>query len=305
MAVDKGDRSIYLRCSRKGPGHETGDHGQCTITDWVGQVENGRYPNGRRRYACVVRKTKAEVRQALKDLQGNVDARVTPDKTRTVATYLDWWADEVLPTTGVSAETVQRYKWVIGKHLKPHIGKVRLAVLAPTHVQAMLTKLERQGLAPRTRSQVRTILRRALAWVEHTGGLVARSSAAAVDGPRLGGSKIDDRLSASQVKAVLAVAARRCRTTGGDGHDAGDHRACERGDRIEALAVLALRLGLRRGEALAMKWTDVDLDTKTLKVIDAKTPSGKRTIPLVAGTAAALREHRRRRAAGRWHPLAR
>jgi integrase len=111
---------------------------------------------------------------------------------------------------------------------------------------------------------------------------------------------LDDALDAVQVSHLLRVA---------------------EGERLEALACLVLTLGLRRGEALGLRWTDVDLDEKTVTIgrslarvpgrgliaSTPKTASGARTVPLVGNTALVLREHRRHqveerlRAGPAWH----
>jgi integrase len=49
-----------------------------------------------------------------------------------------------------------------------------------------------------------------------------------------------------------------------------------RGDRIEALYVLAVTTGMRQGELLALKWQDIDLDNATLSVRRTLTRSGGR-----------------------------
>jgi integrase len=67
-----------------------------------------------------------------------------------------------------------------------------------------------------------------------------------------------------------------------------------RDDRLHALWRVALLRGLRRGELLALRWADVDLDTRTLHVRAGKTKSAQRVVSLDAATVAALREHRRR-----------
>jgi integrase len=91
-----------------------------------------------------------------------------------------------------------------------------------------------------------------------------------------------------------------------------------RGDRLEALYLTAIGLGLRSGELLALRWSDVDLDAATLAVrhtrnvvtgelAEPKTERSRRTLRLGAELTTALREHRRRQveerlAAGpRWH----
>lgn len=267
---------------------------------WVAQVEAGRHSNGRRRYSRSTRATKAEAIKALRELHKQADAGVSPDHTRTVAAYLDWWADNVLHGS-VKASTEKDYRGILRRWVTPHIGHVRLGKLSPADVQTMMRKLEDEGLSPRTRQYSRAVLVRALRWAEQT-GLVARNAAAIVDGPKIGrAARLDDALTAEEALTVL------------------DH---VHGHQLEALVVLVLRLGLRRGEALALRWRDVDLERKelnvagTLKQLDGrlfidtpKTSAGVRTLPLLPEVATALRDHRRRQAAEQlaagplWHDL--
>jgi integrase len=82
--------------------------------------------------------------------------------------------------------------------------------------------------------------------------------------------------------------------------------------RLHALWVVLVMLGVRRGEALAVRWTDVDLDVGTLAVlaslqrvghelrrVPTKTRGSLRTIPLPAPSVEALRAHRARQNADR------
>ena len=85
-----------------------------------------------------------------------------------------------------------------------------------------------------------------------------------------------------------------------------------RGDRLEALWVCALTVGLRRGELLGLRWSDVDLAAGTLTVrqtllraggqlhfAEPKTERSRRTVPVPEQTMALIRAHRRRQAAER------
>jgi integrase len=74
-----------------------------------------------------------------------------------------------------------------------------------------------------------------------------------------------------------------------------------RGDRLEALYVLAITTGMRQGELLGLQWKDIDLDTRTLRVNRSvydgvisppKTTSSRRTIRLSKLAVAALKYHR-------------
>jgi len=86
-------------------------------------------------------------------------------------------------------------------------------------------------VSPRTRQYARAVLRRALRWAEQN-GLVVRNVAALVDGPKSSGTKLDDDLTAQRARHVIDAAI---------------------GHRLVALALVVLRLGLRKGEALALR----------------------------------------------------
>jgi integrase len=85
-----------------------------------------------------------------------------------------------------------------------------------------------------------------------------------------------------------------------------------RGDRLEALFSVALAIGLRQGEALGLRWQDVELDAGILRIrhalqridgelvlVEPKTMRSRRTIQLPSLAVGALREHRVRQSAER------
>jgi integrase len=176
--------------------------------------------------------------------------------------------------------TYERYKSIITHHLKPHLGHLRLDKLAPEEVQAMFEALRtksggRAGFTPRapaakTVQNVRIVLRaalnQALKW-----GKVTRNVATLVDPPRVEKFAIAP-LTREQAQCLLDAV---------------------RGQRMEALYWLALSLGLRKGEVLALRWADLDFTQRTLRVVGSvqvigskiqivppKTTSSVRTLPL-------------------------
>jgi integrase len=175
---------------------------------------------------------------------------------------------------------------MLNRYVLPGIDHVQLAKLGPQHVQAIMRGLEGRGLSAATRRQARAILRRALRDAERW-GFVTRNAAALVNAPRSEASKLDDVLSLDEARALLDTA---------------------RGTRLEALVTVVLAIGLRKGEALALRWEDVDTDAGTLTVrgtlkrrpgvglvLDTpKTERGRRTIPLPTICLTVLRDHRRR-----------
>jgi integrase len=168
-----------------------------------------------------------------------------------------------------------------------HITKDTLACLLRRHPNVDGVEVGSQ-LDGRTVNYVHTIVHRALKDAVRWGRL-ARNAADAADPPR-GGPKSDAVHSwdAATLREFLAVS--------------GAH-----GDRLRPLWVLLATTGMRRGEALGLRWSDVDLDAGRLRVVqtimqvrskvtigEPKTARGRRPVALGGGTVSVLREHRRR-----------
>jgi len=238
---------------------------------WVGQVELGEI-DGKRQRRRTTAKTKAAVVAKMRAIQ-NQAAKGLPvaNQITTTGDWLNWWAAEILPRS-VEPTTLASYRWILGAYVIPNVGHVPLTKLAPEHVEAMMRKLEGRGLSPRTIAYSRAILRRGLA-IAMKRGKVALNVAALVDAPPKAASRLDDALDAAGASAVLLAAA---------------------GDRLEALAVLVLAVGLRQGEALSLRWEDVDLESGSVTVTKSKTDAGERTIALPAFVVSALRAHQAR-----------
>jgi integrase len=237
---------------------------------YVGRVELGAGPDGRRRRKTVKAKTKSELAQKMRAVHTAIDQGIPlPDQAVTTGQWLEFWLDHVLPTMDLSAKTLSDYRYSATRYVIPAVGRVPLAKLTPEHVEKMMTGLRQQGLT-RTVSYARAVLRMALA-VAMARGRVGRNVAALTRAPKKPPAKLDDALDADAAEAVLAAA---------------------EGDRLEALAVVVLATGIRKGEALRLRWDDLDLDMSTLTVRTAKTDAGRRTIALPGFAGAALRQHR-------------
>lgn len=163
------------------------------------------------------------------------------------------------------------------------MGHHQLGKLEPQVVQAFLNYKLSSGLSPRTVQFLRAILRRALGQALKW-GLVTRNVATLVDPPRV-------------IRPEF-----RCLSP----EEAGQFLRAVRGDRLEALYATTLALGLRQGEVLGLRWADVDLDKRTLRVrtalqwlrgdapklVEPKTRQSRRTLPLPGMIIDHLRAHR-------------
>lgn len=217
--------------------------------------------------------------------------RVAPE----VGQFLERWLADVVKSS-VRPRTHQSYALHVRRDLGPTLGHHQLNKLSPEHVQAMINAKLAQGLSPRTVQIIRAVLRRALGQALKW-GLVARNVATLIDPPRSTKPQIQP-LSPRQGQILLEAA---------------------RGDRLEALYRVALSLGLRQGEALGLRWSDIDMEARVLhvrqalqrvdgalRVVPLKTDRSRRSLPLPEVLVGALHDHRdrqreARRAAGdRW-----
>lgn len=259
----------------------------------ITQRRDGRYESritldgGKRK--CFYGKTRAEVAEKLTKALRDLQQGITPAPEReTVGTFLArWLADVARPS--LRPLTYKSYALIVNHHLIPVLGKVRLARLAPADVQRYMNAKRDAGLSARTVAYHRAVLRKALndalRW-----GSVARNAAALAVPPK----QVRPRLrflSPEDARRFLDVC---------------------RGHRLEALFTVALSMGLRQGEALGLRWEDIDLEAGTLTVshalqrvdgklqlMEPKTQQSHRTLPLPPVALAALREHRRRQLAER------
>lgn len=265
----KGDGSIYQRADGR----------------WIASVESGYEAAGRRR-RTVSAKTRREVAIKLRALQEEIAKGVHSGDT-TLAQWLDHWLDEV-QVHRVKAVTLYNQRRQIERYHKPIIGRVKLSALTPSHVRKLHSELAKRGLSPTTIRQAHATLARALKIAERE-GLVLRNVATLVDVPAPSPNH-HAALTADQARTVL-------------------HWAAERDDaRTLARLTCALVLGMRRGEALGLRWDDVDLDAGDMSIhtglnrvpgvglleTGVKSAASQRVIPIPTGVADILAAWRAR-----------
>ncbi|MBV9707883.1 MAG: site-specific integrase [Chloroflexi bacterium] len=214
---------------------------------------------------------------ALRDQQQGM-LIATPQQT--TQQFLSQWLESY--RASVRIRTYERYEQFIRLQLIPAIGHIQLQKLTAQHIQNMYTKLVKH-LSSSTVNALHNMLHKALKdgvrW-----GVLARNVCDNVDVPRRAYYEIKP-LDADQAKALLKAAA---------------------GDILEALWVLAITTGMRRGEILALKWQDINFEQAMLQVrriftrapgsryieSEPKTEKSKRSIMLASFTVEILRHHR-------------
>ena len=143
----------------------------------------------------------------------------------------------------VRPSTLDKYRRDLEHHVLPRLGHIQLASLGPQHLQHCYSQLISSGLSPASVRHVHAALHRALHQAVRW-GIISRNVADLVVLPQARRTNWHV-LTASEVRRLLAEAA---------------------GDRLEAVYALACTAGMRRGEVLALRWRDVDLDRSVLSV---------------------------------------
>jgi integrase len=214
------------------------------------------------------------------------DGMLTEPSKTTIAEYFDGWLGS---ETGLSGKTLERYRGLAEQQIKPHLAPIPLQKLKPADIERWHQTLLKSGgkggksLSAQTVLHAHRVLRTGLARALRA-EIIARNPATAISPPRIPDKEIR-ALSAAEMADTLA----RLR-----GHD------------LYPIAFLALATGARRGELLALRWTDIDLDKGMVKIERSleetsnglrfkgtKTKNGKRTITLPGNVTETLRQHRK------------
>ena len=241
----------------------------------------------KRRY--VSGKTRQEVADKLADTLSNRNkGLIFEDEGLTVATYLDRWLEDSVRGT-VRESTFSRDKYLVTNHVVPVLGRVKLKNLNAMHLQRLYRDRLDFGLSGSTVQKIHHVLHKALSEAKRLRLIPHHNPASDVKAPRASTKEMHP-LSAQEARLLLEAA---------------------RGDRLEALYVLAVHTGMRRGELLALRWEDVDLDAATVRVRrtltrvdngrrlafgEPKTKKSRRTVRLTPQGVEALRSHRARQA---------
>lgn len=149
-------------------------------------------------------------------------------------TYIEHWLEEAYKPS-VKLLSYQQYRSAVKNHLIPGLGHLPLQKITAAKIQALYAEKRNDGLAPRTITFIHAVLHSALEnavkW-----GLVSRNVAKLVSLPRA---------QRYEAKTLTSEQAKKLLETARESH-------------IEALLVMAVTTGMRRGELLALHWGDID-----------------------------------------------
>lgn len=258
---------------------------------WVGRLDLG-VVGGKRIRPQVTAHTLRELRPKFADLKRRTEQGVTTTND-TLSAWLDEWLDTIVDRE-VKPRTAIGYRQYVNNWIRPNLGTRKLKDVKPEHVRTLHQIMRDAGKSETTIRQAHMILRRALGDA-HTERKIPYNPAAVVKAPKAAKTG-HGVLSRDEARAMLDLLAAY--------GDDGEWWVTSRG-------LVALLLGLRQGEALGLRWSDVDLTPgaeqldlvrqvqrlprKGLVVAPLKTEESigeGRTIPLLPLVAYALTRHR-------------
>jgi integrase len=245
--------------------------------------------DGKRQVRYVTfRGTKREAQAELTKLLAAQEAGTYVDPSKLIlGEFLDRWLRD-WADINVSLRTAERYHGLVCRQIKPHLGAMPIQRLRALHLTELYVRLLREGgadggpLAARTVGHVHRCLRGALShavlW-----GVLPSNPAAAVRPPKVAEREIEI-VREPDLRPLLDQL---------DGH-------------LRVIAILSLATGMRRGEMLALRWQDVDLDAGTIQIErsleqtaagklrfkSTKTRDGRRNITIPPSLVAELRAWR-------------
>lgn len=211
--------------------------------------------------------TKRDATRAFNEHKVKMDKGTqVPPSEYTFAQWLDYWyKDIILPQ--IEETTAYGYRGMIENYLKPQLGEIRLQKLTARNIQQYYTWLmDEKELSPNTVIKHHNLLTNTLNAAERQ-EYITKNPMRAVSPPKKRQREAKFYTS-EQLGTLLDKAV---------------------GTRLELPVYICAYLGLRRGELCGLRWSDVDLEHKTITIENTRTQAGKKEIEKGTKTASSTR----------------
>lgn len=254
---------------------------------WVGSIT---LENRKRKvfYGDTRKEVQEKMKVALREQQ---QGTLVTARQQTLKQYLEDWLENT-HKQNIRPRSFERYEEIVRLHIVPAIGNVPLQKLTPQRLQKLYSDKLKEGYSSVTVIAIHNLLHKALDYAVRW-ELVAQNVCNKVSPPRRVRPEMKS-LTPEQVQQLLDAA---------------------RGHPQEALFILALSTGMRRGELLGLKWQDINFAEGTLQIrrvlsrvptkmvkelgqsyieAEPKTEKSRRGIALTDLALEALKDHRKR-----------
>jgi integrase len=232
--------------------------------------------------AATTQESRKRAKEKLEKLPKSLTNKNSLPQSRiALGTYLLTWLEEEHKHQ-IAHSTWKRYRALAVHHIVPVIGQIPLRKIVPSDIQSVLTMMREAGQSPRSQQQARALLSVALGEAE-SNEYIPSNPVKKVRIP-VNKSREIEPLTVEEVKRLLET---------------------YKETYMSARLHIALLCGLRQGEALGLRWQDVDLENGVLEVrnqiqmIDGKlqltglkTERSRRSLALTTGSIEALKKHK-------------
>ncbi len=264
---------------------------------WAGSI-NVESSDGKRKRKYLYGESKQEAQDKVNTaLYEQKQGMLVTGPQLTVKKYMEYWLEEIHKPT-LRLGSYIRYRTRVNKHILPTLGHLQLQKLTADHIRMLYAQKTREGLAPATIRTIHSVLHKALEDALRA-DYVHRNVCDLVSPPRLT-RRESHALTHDQAQKLLNTA---------------------KGHRIEVLLAVALATGMREGELLSLRWSDIDFANSSLSIQrtvsfypkhgfvenEPKTAQGRRRVVLPQIIVEMLKQHqirqdeRRKELGKRWH----
>ncbi|MBQ2670381.1 MAG: site-specific integrase [Clostridia bacterium] len=211
---------------------------------WQGAVTIGRDRSGTQKRKYFYGKTRNEVSKKLTKTINELNNRTFIDNSTnpTMRVWLHTWLWEY-KRNSIKAKTFEQYETILRVHAMPNIGDIQVSNLKPEHLQKIYNNMYENGISARTIHILNTVLHGALKQAVKN-NLASRNVTEAVSLPKSKAKEMRVLTLEEQKKFMRVLSA----------------------DKMGNMYLFGLFTGLRRGELLALKWSDIDTERNVIRV---------------------------------------
>ena len=227
-------------------------------------------------YAADINRKQAQ-KLAAEHLRPLNQGKLTPMATVTFEDFIErFFVPNALPT--LKQSTRKRYRSTLNFHLKPAFGKKRLCDISTLDLQSFVLSKMDGGSGWEVCNHLRNLMSKVFQSAKKWGHFAGDNPASGVELSEKVAVHERQALSADQSRKLVAILPEPVRT----------------------MTLTGILAGLRVGEILGLRWQDVDLTNRSLRIHQAayrgtvgtpKTKGSKRTLPLPEALAVALQRH--------------
>lgn len=251
---------------------------------WIGAVTVG-YENGVQKRRSVSGKTRADVAEKIYQIKADLKSqRFVKPSAILFGDYLDSWINKKRDFQKIKPSTLTNYSQNIENHIKPALGKLRIQKLTPKILndfyaaklseEIKITKDRKKKREAKTVMKLHAIIRNALKHAVRE-GLVSRNVAEDTDKPKPKKHELSV-LTEQQLRDLLE-------------HAKTYPTPKKPNLNVYPIFFLELYTGLRRGELLGLKWSNVDLDNKTIRITETVLEVGGKLLVETPKTSSSIR----------------